>query len=77
MKIKVTTFKPSGKYYTDAEIEVFAPNHWEMIETVKMYIRENRIPGLKPGGIHNFHVLVKDLDTDIPYLFPLGQKEVL
>lgn len=77
MKIKVTTFKPSGKYYTDIEIEVFAPNHWEMVETIKKYIRELRIPGIEPEGAREFHVLVEDLDSGIPYLFPLGQKETL
>ena len=78
MRVKVTTFKPSGKYYTHVEgLQICAPNHWEMIETIKKYIREERIPGLEPGARQDFHVLVEDLDSGIPYLFPLGQKEVL
>ncbi|KKN06531.1 hypothetical protein LCGC14_1076150 [marine sediment metagenome] len=78
MRIKVTTFKPSGKYYTDVKTEIVTFSRpWEMVSIMMSMIRENRIPGIEPGGIHDFHVLVEDLDTGIPYLFPLGQKEVL
>ena len=78
MKIKVTTFKPSGKYYTEeAEVEVPVAHPWEMGTWMLQLIKESRIPGIEPGGVHDFHVLVEDLDTGIPYLFPFDQKEVL
>lgn len=72
MRIKVTT-----KYYTE-EKEVHVPVvwSWEIGTWMLQQIEEGRIPGLIPGATE-FHVLVKDLDTGIPYLFPLGQKEVL
>ncbi len=79
MKIKVMTFKASGKYYTE-ESSVRVPDEfatpWDMCDWMKREIKEGRIPGLVDGA-KNFHVLVTDLDTGLPYLFPLNQKEVL
>ena len=77
MRVKITTFKPSGKYYSEEpEVKVPVAWPWEMGTWMWREIREGRIPGLVEGA-KDFHVLVEDLDTGIPYLFALDQKEIM
>ena len=78
MRVKVITFKPSGKYYTESEeVEVNIIGPWELSVVALKWREEGRIPGLEPGMNHDFHMLVTDVETTILYLFPLGQREVL
>lgn len=72
MKVRVTVFKSSGKYYTDEEIELPVDHHHEMVEYIRNLIAEKKIPGLVEGA-DEFHVLAvlidENGDVGVPHLF--------
>ncbi len=72
MKINVTTFKPSGKYYTEETVKLPVEHHHEMVPYVKQLIADRKIPGLVEGAT-GYHVLITSSDVDfvVPTFFPL------
>ena len=81
MKVKVVTYKPSGKYYTEAVEDIPVRFFHEMVEYMREEIVERRIPGLEPGGDQNYHVLVivlvaedSNIVEGLTQFFPIGMK---
>jgi hypothetical protein len=65
MKIKLTFFKPSGKYYTDANIE-YIGEPFALKDEIKKLRDENRLPGVV--NPRNFHIVVTG--ECVPELIP-------
>ena len=79
MEVKVTTFKRTGKYYTDVTITL--PDGWkQMIEHVRLLIWNGNIPGIEPGPNQDFFVLVEPQDDEdgfnVPALLNVERREV-
>ena len=49
-RIKLTYFKPSGKYYTDGEYQTERAQWWDVIDEIKEMRRGGKLPGFCEGG---------------------------
>jgi hypothetical protein len=61
MLVKLTYFKRSGKYYSDAEYHTVHEELWDIWDEVKRFRDHGESPGLTKGTFHDFIVSV-----DIP-----------
>ncbi len=78
-KIKLTYFKKSGKYYTEAEFEsqYNSDRLWLITDEVKRMQMEGNLPGLISGGGLRFFVLVEPQeDASVPALIHPYEIEV-
>jgi hypothetical protein len=50
MKVLLTIFKPSGKYYTTGEYETTKQNLFEIWEEIQQMVRDGKLPGLRDGS---------------------------
>lgn len=57
MKVKLTYFKPSGKYYSEGEYETQKQHVFEIFEEVRARSNDGQHPGLMPG-MKTFTILV-------------------
>jgi hypothetical protein len=60
-KIKVITFKETGKYNTEAEIETDREFMFEVSQDVKEMIKQKKVPGLIEGATPPY-VLIDGID---------------
>lgn len=65
MKLCLTYFKVSGKFYTEAEHEVNLPWH-EVITNIRILQRIGRLPGLVPNAGKEFLIHVQPLPDGVP-----------
>lgn len=57
--VKLTYFKDTGKYYSDAELEISdTVPFWDVLVDIRVRIAAGHLPGLIDGA--RFHVLVDD-----------------
>ena len=62
LKVKLTYFKPSGKYYSEGEFEVKETFHmYQIIEMVQGMVDQKKLPGLSKGAFR-YIVLVEAPD---------------
>jgi len=74
MKVTVTYFKKSGKWYSSEEIETELDDYYGIINMVKNMQYLGKLPGLVDGGGKEFiiEVIPHQKDYSIPHLiFPL------
>jgi hypothetical protein len=72
MKVFLTYFKPSGKYYTTGEYETNLPYMYEVFEEVRRMKRENKLPGLNGGSWSGpIYVIAPDHPNNYPGLIPV------
>ncbi len=62
-KVEVTSFKLTGKYYTESLYEPKAHNYWDMLKEMRGLVESGPIPGLVEGA-KDYHVLVTPLHHD-------------
>ena len=76
MKVKLTYFKKSGKYYTEAEYdsEYKTREDWLVFQEVSLFQRDRKLPGLS-SGTWNGYVLVSPL-YGVPALLDFTSEEV-
>jgi hypothetical protein len=75
VKIELTYFKESGKYYTQGEFDVPDETHYyDVIDMVKKMIVDEELPGLA-SGCWEFDVLMepKGEKCSVPHLFRAGR----
>ena len=72
-KVKLTYFKPSGKYYSEGEYESKKLNPFEIYEEVKgmddVGVRPGLITGIS-GGYYNILIELPDHPLGVPHLIP-------
>ena len=71
---KLTYFRESGKYYAGAELPLLPnENFWDLLDRVRLLIRDSRLPGLTAGH-SEYHVLVETPEGEqchgVPHLIP-------
>ena len=65
VKVKITYFKESGKYYTDAVGETVSDDYWDAMAEVRGWYATGDLPGLEMGvWSHIAHV--EPVDGGIP-----------
>lgn len=73
MIIKLTYFKPSGKYYTDGEL-VLADDAdmLTLMKTVRRCVELSCLPGLASGGHGYYHVvcMAEEHPQGFPFMIP-------
>lgn len=69
MKAKLTYFKESGKYYTDAETEVYGNDFWDGVVAVRRLREQRCLPGLASGQWDNSILIVFECSS-VPQLLP-------
>jgi hypothetical protein len=57
MKVQLTYFKDTGKYYSEGEYETELDSLTKIWEEVRAMIQQGKCPGLLEGR-HDFHTLV-------------------
>lgn len=69
-KVKLTIFKPTGKYYTDGEYVSEKDHMHEIFDEVRTMAIQRRLPGLTPGSTTPWMVLidVPDHQHDHPHI---------
>lgn len=58
MLVKLTYFKPGGKYYSSGEYNTEVVALFEVWEEVRRFRRRGKLPGLIEGGGKDFIILV-------------------
>jgi hypothetical protein len=48
--VKLTIFKPTGKYYTEGKYETEKPHLFQIWDEVAQKVRDRKIPGLVDGS---------------------------
>lgn len=72
-KVHLTYFKPSGKYYTEADWTLPRPcTYYEGVEHTKNMIICGAAPGLSSGSWEG-SVLIQFSESDVPHLLPANQ----
>jgi hypothetical protein len=70
MRVKLTYFKPSGKYYIDVVEDIKVSQEYLLLDEIKKLARTKLLPGLNPGH-SDFIILVSDEEVTVPFLvFP-------
>jgi hypothetical protein len=69
--VQWTSFKYSGKYYSDGEYQSFKTNIFEVFEEVVEMRREGKSPDLVDGATGKYYVLIRvpEHPHDHPHLF--------
>lgn len=68
MRVSLTYFKPSGKWYAGGELVVDVIPWGEVIERVVAMHVEGRLPGLVAEAGRDMYVLVRLSDSEVPHL---------
>ena len=71
MKVELTYFKESGKYYGEGQYETNRKELWDIWDEIEEMLKAGRRPGLIDGH-SGFHVLidVPEHCHNHPHLFP-------
>ena len=62
MRVKLTYFTKTGKYYTEGEYESDRPDFYEIVKQVKGFLADGMLPGLVQGA-REFHALIEMKDA--------------
>lgn len=72
MKIKITYFKPSGKYYSEGEYETNKIHHFEIIDEIHSMFNSGECPGLTNNSVNmnKFYALIEPQNENlsVPHL---------
>lgn len=79
MKVKLTYFKQSGKYYSDGSYETNQTDLHNIFDEVRNKLTDGKLPGLVDGARYTTHIEVPDYPHDHPALFfyPQGFEELV
>ena len=72
IKVKLTYFKVSGKYYSEGEFETKNTLHWDIVEEVRKLKGDGKLPGLVDGATE-FIIYINpssDWGNDVPHIIP-------
>lgn len=75
-KVKLTYFKPSGKYYSQGEYQSDEDHAFNVFDEVKTMQREGKLPGLVEGGGKHFFIHLDPVEHPLGYpalIHPLEQ----
>lgn len=76
VKVNITYFKQSGKYYTASEIMVPFKNHvHHLVESIKELRLQSKLPGVSSGKYFYIHLDCDELEFGYPVLIKPLEKE--
>lgn len=69
MKVTIQYFKPSGKYYSEGEVDVPGPYFHNVVDQVRALFRRGQRPGLVDGELYfTAHCMPEEGDCAIPFV---------
>ena len=70
--VKLQYFKVRGKYYSSGEYETDKQYFHEVVEEIRQFIIDGKLPGLVEGA-REFHVFLESVEPwGVPHFFPVS-----